>query len=90
MRFGLSGYLANFEKRKGVLLGLRVCSFVLRWGISDGCRIAVVQRSFSEGGDLVNCEFGQEEFDRSFFLSFVRRRLGRFGRGVLFLVPGMV
>ncbi len=62
-------------------LCLRARSFSV--GIHDGCRIAVVLRNFPEGGHLVNCELGQEEF----VLSFVRRRLGRFGR-VLFSFGG--
>ena len=86
--FWVSWVFGQFREAEGCLLGLCVCSFVLRWGILDGCRIAVVQRNFSEGGDLVNCEVGQEEFERSFVLSFfrpsVRRRLGRFGRVFFF------
>lgn len=37
-------------------------------GIHDGCRITVVRWNFAEGGHLVNCELGPEEF----ILPFVR------------------
>ena len=44
-------------------------------GVHDGCRVAVVRRKFSEGGGLVNCEAGQEEF----VLPFVRSSVGGWG-----------
>ena len=86
----------QFREAEGCFVGVAcvfVFVFVLRWGILDGCRIAVVRRNFSEGGDLVNCEVGQEEFERAFVLSFFRPSVGGWGDlgGCFFFsVPGMV
>ena len=66
------------------MLGLCLIARSFLVGIHDGCRIAVVRRIFSEGGGLVNCEVGQEEF----VLPFVRSSEAGVIWAVFFLFRG--
>ena len=74
--------LGSFREAGGGLLGLCLIARSFSVGIHDGCRIAVVRRNFAEGGHLVNCELGPEEF----VLPFVRSsEAGEIWAGVVFV-----
>ena len=81
-RFGFFRVLGRFQEAGGGLLGLCLIGRSFLVGIHDGCRIAVVWRNFSEGGGLVNCEVGQEEFVLPFVCS---SEAGVIGAGVFFV-----